>query len=368
MRKTSTLLATMAIIAAIMACNLPGGAAGQVSPADVMTAAALTVQAELTGAAPTATFTSVAALPTSTPFPTLPPAATPTSNCDAALFVADISFPDNTPVPAGTTFDKIWRLKNVGSCSWTPAYSVVFLSGDSMGGPAVQALTGNVNPGQTIDLSVVMTAPSSSGTHVGYWILRNASGVTFHSQFYVQIKVQTVAVATNTLPPAAATVTLSSIGSESGSVRSDGTVLPSVPNVGDTETNVSSEAFVSFNMSAIPGGAVITQVVVDFGSYDTLGSPFTISDGCLRAYDQSYGSLSAGDYFAGDPLGALIRWCGTGELNAATAVPAMISYAQSKVGSSRLQLRLQFRVPTTNGNGVADMVRFGTVKLKITYH
>jgi hypothetical protein len=189
MRKTSTLFATMAIIAAIMACNLPGGAAGQVNPADVMTAAALTVQAELTGAAPTATFTSVAGLPSSTPFPTLPPAATPTSNCDAAAFVTDVSFPDNTPVPPSTTFDKIWRLKNVGSCSWTPSYSVVFLSGEQMGGPAVQALTGNVNPGQTIDISVVMTAPASNGIHTGYWILRNASSVTFHSQFYVQIKV-----------------------------------------------------------------------------------------------------------------------------------------------------------------------------------
>jgi Ig-like domain from next to BRCA1 gene len=367
MHKTFVLLAALAIIAAILACNLPGGAAGQTNPADIMTAAAQTIEAQLTAAAPTATFTSIAPLPSSTPFPTLPPAATPTSNCDAALFVTDVSFPDNTLVPAGTTFDKIWRLKNVGSCSWTPAYSVVFLSGESMGGPAVQALTGNVNPGQTIDLSVIMTAPFGNGIHTGYWILRNASGQTFHSQFYVQIKVQTV-VPTNTLPPSASTVTLSSIGSETGSVRSDGTVLSTIPNVGDTETNVSSEVFVSFDMSSIPGGAVISQVVVDFSSYDMLGNPFTISDGCLRAYSQSYGTLSAGDYFPGDPMSALIRWCGTGDLNSSVAVPAMISYAQSKVGSSRLQLRLQFRVPTTNGNSVADMVRFGTMKLKITYH
>jgi Ig-like domain from next to BRCA1 gene len=198
MHKTSALLAAIMIIAAIMACNLPDLTGGQSSPADIMTAAALTVQAELTAAAPTSTFTPVAALPvptslaplpTSTAIPTLPPAATPTSNCDSAAFVTDVSFPDNTLVGGGVTFDKIWRLKNVGSCSWTPSYSVVFLSGEQMGGPAVQALTGNVNPDQTIDISVVMTAPSTNGIHTGYWILRNASGVTFHSQFYVQIKV-----------------------------------------------------------------------------------------------------------------------------------------------------------------------------------
>ena len=212
MQKTPYLLAAMALISAIMACNLPGGASGQANPADVMTAAALTVQAQLTAAAPaapaaaTATFTSIAPLPTAV-VPTLPPVATPTSNCDAALFVTDISFPDNTVVTPGTTFDKIWRLKNVGTCSWTPSYSVVFLSGDLMSGPSAQALTANVNPGQTIDLSVVMTAPSSNGTHTGYWILRNASGVTFHSQFYVMIKV-IPATPTNTLPPAVAAVTL----------------------------------------------------------------------------------------------------------------------------------------------------------------
>ncbi len=190
MQKTSHLFAALAIILAIMACNLPGGASGQVNPDDVMTAAALTVQAELTSgapASPTATFTSVAPLPSEVP--SLTPVPAPTTTCDAALFVTDVSFPDNTPVTASTTFDKIWRLKNVGTCSWTPSYAVVFISGDAMGGPSVQALTGTVNPGQTIDLSVVMTAPSSNGIHTGYWILRNGSGVTFHSQFYVQIKV-----------------------------------------------------------------------------------------------------------------------------------------------------------------------------------
>jgi hypothetical protein len=62
------------------------------------------------------------------------------------------------------------------------------MSGESMSGPSTQALTGNINSGQTVDISVNLTAPSSSGTHVGYWGLKNASGVIF-AHFYVQIKV-----------------------------------------------------------------------------------------------------------------------------------------------------------------------------------
>ncbi len=193
MRKNSYLLAGLAVIAAIMACNLPSNQPTQSDPGAVMTAAALTVQAQLPPAtqppvapAATATFTSVP-LPTM-PLPTLPPPATATSNCDNAQFVTDVTYPDNTVVAANDNFTKTWRLKNIGVCSWTPSYSVVFMSGNAMGGPAVQALSGNVNPGQTVDLSVNLTAPSSNGTYTGNWGLRNASGVIF-AHFYVQIKV-----------------------------------------------------------------------------------------------------------------------------------------------------------------------------------
>jgi hypothetical protein len=57
-----------------------------------------------------------------------------------------------------------------------------------MGGPATQALTGNVNPGQTMDISVNLKAPGSPGDYRGDWKLRNAAGVTFAS-FYVEITV-----------------------------------------------------------------------------------------------------------------------------------------------------------------------------------
>jgi hypothetical protein len=193
MQKFSTVLSGIVIIAAILACNMPSS---QQDPGAIMTEAALTVQAQLSSPAPsglpaTATFTAVAfpTLPPSTaPIPTLPPAATPTVNCDNASFLADITYPDNTVVSAGDNFTKTWRFRNIGTCSWTPSYALVFMSGESMGGPSAQALSGNVNPGQTVDISAALTAPSSNGTHVGNWGIRNAAGVIF-AHFYVQIKV-----------------------------------------------------------------------------------------------------------------------------------------------------------------------------------
>ena len=58
-----------------------------------------------------------------------------------------------------------------------------------MNGPATQPLTGNVNPGQSVDVSVNLTAPATPGEYTGYYKLRDASGVLF-SNFWVQIKVQ----------------------------------------------------------------------------------------------------------------------------------------------------------------------------------
>jgi len=367
MRKISRLLAGIAVISAILACNLPSSNPGQQGSDAVMTAAALTVQAQLAQVpSATPTFTSVPGpfptvpLPTFAP-PTLPPPATATSNCDNAQFIADVTYPDDTVIAPSTSFTKTWRLKNIGTCSWTPSYAVVFFSGDQMSGPSAQALTGNVNPGQTIDISVNLTSPASNGTKVGYWKLRNASGVTF-AQFYVQIKVNGGGGGSGSTN----TVTLTSGSGPNGYVLNDGTVF-GFPNVGDDSSNQTAEAFVTLNMAAIPAGSTITKVVVKFNDYDTLGNPFTISDGCLRAYVQDFGSVDAGDFYSGDPTGAVIRWCSTGDLNTATDTPDMVSVVQSKVGFPSLQLRLQFRTPTTNGNGVADMVRFGTVKLIVTY-
>ncbi len=141
MRKIPYVLVTVLFIGAILSgCNLPFLVQ---DTASVQTAAALTVQAQLSPPAlASATFTPVPfpTLPpanTQPPANTLPPAATATSNCDNGSFIADVTIPDDTVIDAGDTFTKTWRLKNIGGCSWTPSYALVFVSGASMNGPAV---------------------------------------------------------------------------------------------------------------------------------------------------------------------------------------------------------------------------------------
>jgi hypothetical protein len=67
-----------------------------------------------------------------------------------------------------------------------------------MGAPPEKQLTsGVVNPGDTVDVSVGLTAPSSAGTYKGFFKLRNSSGVIFglagNNPFWVEIEVKSPA-------------------------------------------------------------------------------------------------------------------------------------------------------------------------------
>lgn len=196
--------ALILIAALVAACNLPSGAPQPENDFDmVSTYAAQTVEASLNQSQPTAT-SATGNQPTSQPGPgSVQPTATtqpqqagqPTATslpCNRASFVEDVTIPDNTNITVGKAFTKTWRLKNVGSCTWTSGYQLIFDSGDQMGGPASQQLTnGTVPPGQTIDVSVNLVAPNSPGTYKGNWKLKDSGGAIFAlstGPFWVQVK------------------------------------------------------------------------------------------------------------------------------------------------------------------------------------
>jgi hypothetical protein len=128
-----------------------------------------------------------------TPVPTVAP--TPVACTDKAEFVRDVTIPDGARLDPGMTFSKTWRFLNSGTCTWTPEYSIVFVSGSSMSGARTIALPGQVSPGSQVDLSVLLQAPASNGDYEGFWKLRNGKGNLFgigdygNSPFWVRIQV-----------------------------------------------------------------------------------------------------------------------------------------------------------------------------------
>jgi hypothetical protein len=210
--KTSSILIPFGILAfAIMACfpitmlALPLFQS-ETPPADdpaatIQVIVSQTVQA-MTLNAPTQTPIP----PTETPLPPTPvptntplPSPTAVSYCDWVAFVQDVTIPDGARFTAGETFTKTWRLRNSGTCTWTPDYMLVFVRGDRMGETTAVRLPGNVSPGQSVDVSVTLKAPDTRGSFTGYWMLRNPSGLLFgfgnnaNQAFYVTIKVEELA-------------------------------------------------------------------------------------------------------------------------------------------------------------------------------
>ena len=177
-------------------------------PIDSPTGVAAAVATQLAGlptftVAPSAT--PETPTPTDTPSPTasstaisrtiIPAGASPypyitwtPSTCDYSAFIADLDITDYSKVTPGTVFIKTWRIKNIGTCTWTTQYRLQYISGTPMGADTIY-LPRTVAPGETIDLSLQMTAPDVEEDYSNFWRLRNAAGEIFGTTFYVAIEV-----------------------------------------------------------------------------------------------------------------------------------------------------------------------------------
>jgi polar amino acid transport system substrate-binding protein len=165
----------------------------------------------------------VAPLPTPQPTQTPPPpqatatavlpSPTPVGCVDAMAFVGDLNLDDqNMTAPPlmspGQPFQKGWRVRNVGTCTWDARYLMTFVNGNvpeaRMGGVPTP-IQGFVPPGSTYDLYVSMVAPLVPGTYQGFWSLRNPGGLLFGDRVWVGITVPAPATPTPppTVPPSA---------------------------------------------------------------------------------------------------------------------------------------------------------------------
>jgi hypothetical protein len=149
------------------------------------------IQSDVAGVLPTPIPTNQ---PTATAVPPVP-TATPPACWDGMKFVADVNFDDNDMknppyIKPGDGFVKTWRVQNTGTCTWTSKYRLVYAYGNvttaHMNGQPVN-ISGNVAPGQFVDLSVTLIAPQELLTYQGFWQTENATGRRFGQTVWVGI-------------------------------------------------------------------------------------------------------------------------------------------------------------------------------------
>ncbi len=174
---------------------------------------------------PSAKSTPVPPLPTSTIWPTVLAEPSPTFTPQPTLTTTPTAWSSPTPLPfaltyvlsspyptatvqaefdcqliwqspgngityePGTSFATGWKVTNTGTLPWDPgSVDFVYLSGAKLHDEPLVPLKARVAPGQSVILSVAMTAPKNSTSYVTRWSLRN--GDTLFCPLSVSIYVQ----------------------------------------------------------------------------------------------------------------------------------------------------------------------------------
>jgi hypothetical protein len=208
-----TLLSTIIIASFfITACGANGTAEATQESSKIQTAVAETIAAQNTvpninTAAPTApivTQTPVLFSPTLTPLAPLAPLASPTlpantskSKCTSASLISE-TIPDGTIFKPGVQFTKTWEIQNTSTCAWDSSYKIIFWDGNVLGGAYVYNLPQAVGAGQTVPISLVLTAPTEEATYTSKWMLQTPDNAVFgvgqyNAPFYAEIAVSAAA-------------------------------------------------------------------------------------------------------------------------------------------------------------------------------
>ena len=80
-----------------------------------------------------------------------------------------------------TAWPPTWRVQNVGGCTWNTGYKLVFSYAVNQT-PAdwktiSYTLAQEVKPGETVDLSITLKTPGTSGTYGGAWGMLTVSRI-----------------------------------------------------------------------------------------------------------------------------------------------------------------------------------------------
>jgi len=226
---------------------------------------------------------------------------------------------------------------------------------------------GQVNAQNTIALQ-----PASTTTYV--LTATNAAGT---STAGITITVQQ-SVPSGTL--AESTVILKPILQESGSLVKGAGYLDYTRYAdicaGDTSLNLPSRAFLSFDISQIPGNAIIEEAILDLSIYTAHGDPSYMRSiwgnmGALEVYHVQYEDLNYKAYTQMAELTAngkftdysLSPWAWDVK-NSNDGEPVVQSQIQQ--GKLRCQFRIQF-FTTTNWDSISDMLCFDDASLTIKY-
>jgi len=124
----------------------------------------------------------------STPLPTIAPTIDPDQCVNSLTFIDDLTVPDNSSVPYGSTIDKQWRVQNSGTCNWNSAYRLRHTDGAALGAPEEIALY-PARAGTQATIQIIFAAPFTDGEYESTWQAFDPNGLAFGEPIFIRILV-----------------------------------------------------------------------------------------------------------------------------------------------------------------------------------
>ncbi len=193
-------LILLALIIGLFNSGFLGPITPSATPDATVTALALRLAAlEATlavGPAPSRTPSATPGVPTRTPAPIILPSLSPvlspsppSTSCVLAMtLVEDVNFSNpNWWSTVNARFEKTWRLRNDGSCSWPQGVVLVHLDGEAFG----LGKTFVVDPleaGAELALVVPLRAPGTPGQYAGRFVLQTPAGEPIGEPLAVELE------------------------------------------------------------------------------------------------------------------------------------------------------------------------------------
>jgi hypothetical protein len=133
-----------------------------------------------------------------------------------ATFVADVTIPPGAAFRPDSQMDKVWQVRNSGTCAWGVGYEMLRVSGQELGAADVVPVPPTA-AGESADLAVTFQAPAEAGSFRNTWQLRSPDGTLFGPTLVLSIEVEVQAE--EGLPPGTPTDLQAAVTDDGQAIR-----------------------------------------------------------------------------------------------------------------------------------------------------